>query len=173
MTEWFYLAFGFSLFPVLNQERKARKKTAPQIFYTRVLFSLIALMGIDFLFNIFLWVPTHSPNLRWISIFFWALVIAQDNPQCFLIILGSCFWMVSRESIVPEWERWGPGFLLPVAVAVIEWIFLGLRERLQLADLPKGLQGVPLVFWMATILAMAFQGIGETLRLICKLKGIG
>ncbi|MBN1253583.1 MAG: electron transport complex subunit RsxA [Bacteroidales bacterium] len=37
-------------------------------------------------------------------------------------------------------------------------IFSGIREQLELANIPKGMQGVPIAFIVAGLLAMAFMG---------------
>jgi electron transport complex protein RnfA len=39
--------------------------------------------------------------------------------------------------------------------------FSGIREQLELADVPKGMQGVPISFIIAGILAMAFMGFAN------------
>ena len=39
--------------------------------------------------------------------------------------------------------------------------FSGIREQLDLADIPKGMQGVPIAFIIAGILAMAFMGFAN------------
>ncbi|MBN1951617.1 MAG: electron transport complex subunit RsxA [Bacteroidales bacterium] len=39
--------------------------------------------------------------------------------------------------------------------------FSGIREQLELADIPKGMKGVPIAFIIAGILAMAFMGFAN------------
>lgn len=39
--------------------------------------------------------------------------------------------------------------------------FSGIREQLELADIPKGMRGVPIAFVIAGILAMAFMGFAN------------
>jgi len=39
--------------------------------------------------------------------------------------------------------------------------FSGIREQLELADIPKGMRGVPIAFIIAGILAMAFMGFSN------------
>lgn len=48
------------------------------------------------------------------------------------------------------------GSALGFALSMI--IFAGLREQLELLDLPKGMQGVPIALIVAGILALAFMG---------------
>jgi electron transport complex protein RnfA len=40
-------------------------------------------------------------------------------------------------------------------------IFAGLREQLELVDIPKGMKGVPIALITAGILAMAFMGFAN------------
>jgi electron transport complex protein RnfA len=39
--------------------------------------------------------------------------------------------------------------------------FSGLREQLELADIPEGMKGVPVAFVIAGILSMAFMGFAN------------
>lgn len=43
-------------------------------------------------------------------------------------------------------------------------IFAGIREQLELADVPKGMKGVPIAFITAGILAMAFMGFAGLVK---------
>jgi len=43
-------------------------------------------------------------------------------------------------------------------------LFAGLRERLELADLPKAMKGVPVALLTAGILAMAFMGFSGLVK---------
>jgi electron transport complex protein RnfA len=40
-------------------------------------------------------------------------------------------------------------------------IFAGLREQMELVDIPKGMKGVPIALITAGILAMAFMGFSN------------
>jgi electron transport complex protein RnfA len=40
-------------------------------------------------------------------------------------------------------------------------IFAGLREQMELVDVPKGMQGVPIALITAGILALAFMGFAN------------
>ena len=48
----------------------------------------------------------------------------------------------------------GVGFTLVLA------IMSGIRERLELADSPKAMKGLPIAFITATMLGLAFSGFG-------------
>ena len=45
-----------------------------------------------------------------------------------------------------------------VGFALALVIFAGIRERLELDDMPKAMQGIPISLIVAAILAMAFMG---------------
>jgi len=53
----------------------------------------------------------------------------------------------------------GLGFLLALV------IFAGMRERLELYDLPKPFEGVPIALILASIMSMAFMGFQGLIRL--------
>ena len=50
------------------------------------------------------------------------------------------------------------GFSTSLGFTLALWIFAGIREQLELTDLPKGMQGVPIALICAGLLAMAFMG---------------
>ena len=43
-------------------------------------------------------------------------------------------------------------------------LFAGLRERLELEDVPAGMKGMPIALLTASILAMAFMGFSGLVR---------
>ncbi len=53
----------------------------------------------------------------------------------------------------------GIGFTLVLA------IMSGIRERLELADTPRAMKGLPVAFLVATLLALAFSGFGGIITL--------
>ena len=73
---------------------------------------------------------------------------------------------VTQQTIIP-----GHGFsvidntLYAVAIAIgftlAIVIFAGLREQLELVEIPKGMKGVPIALITAGILAMAFMGFAN------------
>ena len=73
---------------------------------------------------------------------------------------------VTQQTIIP-----GHGFsvidntLYAVAIAIgftlAITIFAGLREQLELVEIPKGMKGVPIALITAGILAMAFMGFAN------------
>lgn len=50
----------------------------------------------------------------------------------------------------------GASVLFVMTLALV--IFSGIREQLALADVPKGMQGIPIALVTAGILALAFMG---------------
>ncbi|MFN3284359.1 MAG: Rnf-Nqr domain containing protein, partial [Pseudothermotoga sp.] len=53
----------------------------------------------------------------------------------------------------------GLGFLLALV------IFAGVRERLELYDLPKPFEGLPIALILASIISMAFMGFQGLIKL--------
>ena len=71
-------------------------------------------------------------------------------------ILGAALLNVDQqysfiESIVHGFSA-GVGFTLALV------LMAGIREKLELADIPKSLQGIPIAFIMAGLMAIAFLG---------------
>ncbi|MCG8700640.1 MAG: electron transport complex protein RnfA [Bacteroidales bacterium] len=52
-------------------------------------------------------------------------------------------------------------FSSAIAFGLALIIFAGIREQLDLSDIPKGMKGVPVAFVIAGILAMAFMGFAN------------
>lgn len=71
-----------------------------------------------------------------------AILVTQKFPES---ILDSVLYAVSSAL----------GFMLAIT------IFAGLREQLDLVEVPKGMQGVPIALIMAGILALAFMGFAN------------
>ena len=77
-------------------------------------------------------------------------------------VLGVAILLVQKE------YNWGEAVVYAVAVAVgftlALVLFAGLRERLELENVPKALRGVPIALITAGILAMAFMGFSGLVR---------
>lgn len=71
-------------------------------------------------------------------------------------VLGVALLLVQKEFNLVESVVYATSTALGFALALV--IFAGLRERLELADTPKAVQGVPIALITAGILAMAFMG---------------
>lgn len=71
-------------------------------------------------------------------------------------VLGVALLLVQKEFNLVESVVYAISTALGFALALV--IFAGLRERLELADTPKSVKGVPIALITAGILAMAFMG---------------
>ena len=71
-------------------------------------------------------------------------------------ILGVALLSIQYEYNLVKSITYAFGSALAFGMALI--IFAGVREQLDLADIPKGMKGVPVAFIIAGILAMAFMG---------------
>ena len=50
------------------------------------------------------------------------------------------------------------GFSTSIGFTLALWLFAGIREQLELAELPRAMRGVPIALVCAGMLAMAFMG---------------
>ena len=64
--------------------------------------------------------------------------------------------LYKKESTLLESVTFADSTAIGFTLAMV--LFAGLRERLELADLPKAMKGVPVALLTAGILAMAFMG---------------
>ncbi len=71
-------------------------------------------------------------------------------------ILGVAILAVQRDFTLVESVVFAIGNALGFGLALIT--FSGIREQLNLVDVPKGMQGVPIAFIIAGLMAMAFAG---------------
>jgi len=71
-------------------------------------------------------------------------------------ILGVAILAVQRDFTLVESVVFAIGNALGFGLALIT--FSGIRDQLNLVDVPKGMQGVPIAFIIAGLMAMAFAG---------------
>lgn len=71
-------------------------------------------------------------------------------------VLGVALLLVQKEYNLLESVLYSTATALGFALALV--IFAGIRERLELDDMPKAMRGVPIALVTAGILAMAFMG---------------
>ena len=71
-------------------------------------------------------------------------------------VLGVAILMISKEFNLLQSVTYSVATALGFALALV--LFAGIRERLELEDVPKAVQGVPVALITAGILAMAFMG---------------
>ena len=71
-------------------------------------------------------------------------------------VLGVAILMIQKEFSLLQSFTYSVSTALGFALALV--IFAGIRERLELDDMPKAMQGIPIALITAAILAMAFMG---------------
>jgi electron transport complex protein RnfA len=71
-------------------------------------------------------------------------------------VLGVAILVIKKEYNLIEGVVYGAAIAAGFGLALI--ILAGIREQLELADIPKGMKGVPLSLVIAGILALAFMG---------------
>jgi electron transport complex protein RnfA len=84
------------------------------------------------------------------------IYLALITTNC--AVLGITFWNYREGYSLPESlvAALGAG----VGFTIVLSIMSGIRERLELADSPKAMKGLPIAFLVATLLALAFSGFG-------------
>jgi electron transport complex protein RnfA len=71
-------------------------------------------------------------------------------------VLGVAILVIKKDYNLIEGTVYGASIAMGFGLALI--ILAGIREQLELADVPKGMKGVPLSLVIAGILALAFMG---------------
>jgi electron transport complex protein RnfA len=77
-------------------------------------------------------------------------------------VLGVAILVIKKEYNLIEGVVYGASNAIGFGLALI--ILAGIREQLELADIPKGMKGVPIALVIAGILAMAFMGFTGIVR---------
>ena len=78
-------------------------------------------------------------------------------------VLGISILVIQKEYNLLEGVTYTIGIALGFTLAMI--IFAGLREHLELVEVPKGVRGIPIALITAGILAMAFMGFAGLVKL--------
>lgn len=73
-------------------------------------------------------------------------------------VLGVALLVIQKNYNLAESVVFTVGTSLGFAFALI--IFAGIREQLELVDLPKGMKGIPIALVVAGLLSLAFMGFG-------------
>ena len=71
-------------------------------------------------------------------------------------VLGVAILMIQKEFNLLQSFTYSVSTAVGFALALV--IFAGIRERLELDDMPRAMQGIPIALITAAILAMAFMG---------------
>jgi len=74
-------------------------------------------------------------------------------------ILGVALLAIQKEYSLVEGTVYAVGNSMGFALALI--LFAGLREHLELMDVPKGMRGMPIALVVAGILSLAFMGFAN------------
>lgn len=77
-------------------------------------------------------------------------------------VLGIAILLVQKEYNLGESVVFSFATAVGFSLALV--LFAGIRERLDMEDLPKGMKGVPIALVTASILAMAFMGFSGLVR---------
>ena len=80
----------------------------------------------------------------------------------FILVIAALVQMVQKEYNLGEAVVYAVAVAVGFTLALV--LFAGLRERLELENVPKALQGVPIALITAGILAMAFMGFSGLVR---------
>lgn len=71
-------------------------------------------------------------------------------------VLGVAILVIQKNFNLPEAVTYGIATSIGFTLAL--WVFAGIREQLELTDLPRAMKGVPIALICAGMLAMAFMG---------------
>ncbi len=118
------------------------------IFFTQTITFILVIASLVQLVEIIL--KKVSPSLYQALGIFLPLI----TTNC--AILGVAILAVQRDFTLVESVVFAIGNALGFGLALIT--FSGIREQLNLVDVPKGMQGVPIAFIIAGLMAMAFAG---------------
>ncbi len=77
-------------------------------------------------------------------------------------VLGVAILVIKKEYNLLEGVVYGASIAIGFGLALI--ILAGIREQLELADIPRGMKGVPLSLVIAGILALAFMGFSGIVK---------
>ena len=77
-------------------------------------------------------------------------------------VLGIAILLVQKEYNLGESVVFATATSICFSLALV--LFAGLRERLELEDVPAGMKGMPIALLTASILAMAFMGFSGLVR---------
>ena len=78
-------------------------------------------------------------------------------------IMGVALLVVQKEYNLLEGTVYAIGNSIGFALALV--LFAGLREHLELMDVPKGMRGMPIALVVAGILSLAFMGFANLVKI--------
>jgi len=77
-------------------------------------------------------------------------------------ILGVAILVIQKDLALASSVVYAAGNAIGFGVALV--LFAGIREHLELMDLPKGMKGVPIALIVAGLMAMAFMGFAGLVK---------
>ena len=165
MIEGFYLALGLAVFSILGAKKRANKTKALWLSSLELLLALASVLGMDWLLNTFLWQPAGRNEFRMISVLLLIFLMGEADEQIFVPLAGFSIWMMTHEKTLslPVWLVAGSAF--PFATGILRILLESFSKRLQLADVPSVFQGMPMVFWLASLVALALHRWGSIVKL--------
>ena len=164
MTDGLFLALGLGLFLRLREEKKRKKKRQ---FIRRTLeltAAVIAVIATDLLLTHYLWLPAGRIEFRWVAILLGCFLLDGGKEQWFLPLAGISLWAAEHEWTLSWMNRFLAAGLLVVLAQAFREFLAGIQERLIFSNVPKILQGLPILFLTAAIGALVLQGITGLVR---------
>lgn len=179
MISWSYLALGFALLTVLLRGSEREPVRSLWMSWSKLFLALALLLVITLPVHFFLWDRMGRHDLGLIFLFLGAFLIdekihpfgrrrAGKGPARFFMslslpaLLAFSLWTLSGASEGPQGFRiqhlvWGLG--LPVGSGFFHWVLKGLEDRLRLSSIPPALEGEALLFWLMSLISLAFFGL--------------
>lgn len=161
MTGYFYLLFGLVLLRQFALKGRAMRTGEIRRFYLPLASSLLFLMALDAILYPLLWKPLAREDLRILSLIIPAFFFARQRFNLFFLSLTAfALWFVSREGSLSLALRFLGGAGLGLGMGALERLFEGLKKHLRFSHIPEVLEGEPLLFWLASLLSLAWWGLG-------------
>ncbi len=158
MSEALFLVFGLGFFLRLREEkkRKKRKFIRPTLQLTA---SVVSVILFDLLLTHFLWRPAGRMEFRWISLLLMSFLLDRGREESLLPIAGISLWVTGHEAAFPWAERFLVAATLVFLVQAFREFLCRVQERLIFSNVPKILQGLPILSLTAALGALVLQGI--------------
>ena len=167
MNEWLYFAVCLSLLLVLQNEGDKPKGVLSKAAAADALRRSLELFGTVIL----------PLSLYGLTRFFWVSLPGGKNPA--VLVLFPCLFLVSRlqkksdlffaasyalcvsVAVRPGgssfWSGAVPTFQVCTAMALFQFLFLGVKQRMGFSPMPKSLQGFPSSLIAASLLALVLS----------------
>jgi hypothetical protein len=77
----------------------------------------------------------------------------------FLCVFSLCYYAMTQEKTFSLWEHFLHGGTLALGVSFFQILILGLKDKLLFSSVPKPLEGLPILFLTASLIALALLGL--------------